>query len=160
VYAEEQAFGDRQWFDRLLSGNATNYRRNNTRLVSSNDRYRDCPFHRLLLNGCGFCRFRNSPAAPRLWGFARQETFNLSQGRGKWFSRLTRPRPVAAPPPFLWAPTDKLTHSSRLRPPPYRHSQKTHCHPFPIPNAWPMWRGADDGCAAMACDPVFSVAPG
>src|SRR5580704_15738141 len=51
-------------FDGLLSGNATNYRRNNTRLVSSNDRYRDCPFHLLLLNGCGFCRFPNSPAAP------------------------------------------------------------------------------------------------
>jgi hypothetical protein len=32
--------------------------------VSSNDRYRDCPFHLLLLNGCGFCRFPNSPAAP------------------------------------------------------------------------------------------------
>ena len=54
-------------FDRLLNGNATNYRRKNTRLVSSNDRYRDCPFHLLLLNGCGFCRFPNSPAAPRLW---------------------------------------------------------------------------------------------
>jgi hypothetical protein len=36
-------------FDRLLSGNATNYRRKNTRFVSSNDRYRDCPFHPLLL---------------------------------------------------------------------------------------------------------------
>ena len=54
-------------FDRLLSGNATNYRGKNTRFVSSNDRYRDCPFHLLLLNGCGFCRFPNSPVAPRLW---------------------------------------------------------------------------------------------
>jgi hypothetical protein len=36
-------------FDRLLSGNATNYRRKNTRFVSSNDSYRDCPFHPLLL---------------------------------------------------------------------------------------------------------------
>ena len=57
-------------FDRLLSGNATNYRRKNTRFVSSNDRYRDCLFHLLLLNGCGFCRFPNLPAAPRL-RFAR-----------------------------------------------------------------------------------------
>src|SRR5512140_127126 len=51
-------------FDRLLSGNATNYRGKNTRFVSSNDRYRDCPFHLLLLNGCGFCRFANSPLLP------------------------------------------------------------------------------------------------
>src|SRR4030095_8140631 len=36
-------------FDRLLSGNATNYRRNNTRLVSSNNRYRDWPFHLLII---------------------------------------------------------------------------------------------------------------
>jgi hypothetical protein len=66
-------------FNRLLSGNATNYRRKNTRFVSSNDRYRDCPFHLLLLNGCGFCRFPNSPAAPRLWDSRGQETVNLLQ---------------------------------------------------------------------------------
>src|SRR4029453_16319493 len=66
-------------FDRLLSGNATNYRRKNTRFVSSNDRYRDCPFHLLLLNGCRFCRFPNSPAAPRLWDSRGQETVNLLQ---------------------------------------------------------------------------------
>ena len=31
-------------FDRLLSGNATNYRRNNTRFVSSNDRFATARF--------------------------------------------------------------------------------------------------------------------
>jgi hypothetical protein len=36
----------------------------NTRFVSSNDRDPDCPFHLLLLNGCGFCRFPNSPLLP------------------------------------------------------------------------------------------------
>ncbi len=25
------------------------------------------------------------------------------------------------------------------------------CTPFPVPNEWPMWRGADDGYAAPAC---------
>ncbi len=64
-------------FDRLLSGNATNYRRNNTRLVSSNDRYRDCSFHLLLLNGCGFCWFPKFARCSPTLGFARQETVNL-----------------------------------------------------------------------------------
>src|SRR4030095_4451577 len=55
-------------FDRLLSGNATNYRRKNTRFVSSNDRYRDCPFHPLLLKTVA--AFVGSQIRPTL-GFAR-----------------------------------------------------------------------------------------
>jgi hypothetical protein len=54
-------------FDRRLSGNATNYRRKNTRFVSSNDRYRDCPFHPLLLKTVA--AFVGSQIRPTL-GFA------------------------------------------------------------------------------------------
>ena len=66
-------------FDRLLSGNATNYRRKNTRFVSSNDRYRDCPFHLLLLNGCGVLSVPKFARCSLTLGFARQETVNLVQ---------------------------------------------------------------------------------
>src|ERR1700730_5285013 len=43
-------------FDRLLSDNTTNIqaKQHAPRLI--NDRYRDCLFHLLLSNGCGFCR--------------------------------------------------------------------------------------------------------
>jgi len=87
-------------FDRLLSGNATNYRRNNTRLVSSNDRYRDCPFHLLLLNGCGFCRFPNSPAAPRLWDSRGKKALLAgksltSSGLAPLIAKMGFPIPVA-----------------------------------------------------------------
>jgi hypothetical protein len=44
VYGEEQASVTVSGFDRLLSDNATNYRRNNTRLVSSNDRFATARF--------------------------------------------------------------------------------------------------------------------
>ena len=61
------------WRNRLSvtvsgSGNATNYRRKNTRFVSSNDSYRDCPFHPLLLKTVA--AFVGSQIRPTL-GFAR-----------------------------------------------------------------------------------------
>lgn len=60
-------------FDRLLSDirYQLQAKQHSPRLI--NRPFRDCPFHLLLLNGCGFCRFLNSPAVPPTLGFARQD---------------------------------------------------------------------------------------
>ena len=62
-----QAFGDRQWFRPASERQRYQLQAKQHSLRLIKRPFRDCPFHLLLLNDCGFCRFPDSPAAPRLW---------------------------------------------------------------------------------------------
>ena len=64
-------------FDRLLSGNATNYRGKNTRFVSSNDRYRGLPVSPIIIERLRLLSVPKFARCSPTLEFARQETVNL-----------------------------------------------------------------------------------
>ena len=64
-------------FDRLLSGNATNYRRNNTRLVSSNGPLSRLPVSPIIIERLRLLSVPKFARCSPTLGFARQETVNL-----------------------------------------------------------------------------------